>query len=203
MTKFARFATVVFALAIASLPAFAQRLEKKASGKGDVNPSAGCVAGGSNNPCVVFSTTSATTATWTNFLFDGSTDGPFDLFMVPTTAPVTFQLTGPNVTYGSFLCGFDSTMTDLLEHFCTNIDDSADPASFLTSNPANADASNKVLFSFNSAAAGLPADWVFYADSGKATIVEGTTGVPEPGTFALLAGGLLGLGAFRRRFALR
>ena len=90
-----------------------------------------------------------------------------------------------------------------LNSFCTNIDDSADPSSFLTSDPANPDGSNKVLFSFNSAAAGLPADWVFYADSGKASIVGGSVGVPEPATLALLASGLLGFGVFRRRLACR
>ena len=88
MTKLARFALIALLvfLAFFSIPVSAQRLEKKASGKGQVNPSGECVVGsdnGGNDPCVILDQTSATTGTWTNVLASTSVDGPFDLFMVP------------------------------------------------------------------------------------------------------------------------
>lgn len=178
------------------IPAHAQRLQKVASGKGDVNPSSGCVAGGSNTPCVVFTQTSTNTGQWTNFLFDGTQDGPFDLFLVPTTQNVTFQLTDPNVAFGDFVCGFDTTMIALLSNFCTDVDESADPASFLLPNPIAPNGSNQLTFGFIQGAVGLPTDWVFYFPAGDASIVTGSSAVPEPGTFALLACGLLAMALF-------
>lgn len=174
------------------IPAQAQRMQKVASNKGDVNPSSGCVAGGSNNPCVVFTQTSTNTGQWTNFLFDGTQDGPFDLFLVPTTQNVTFQLTDPNVVFGDFICGSDQdNMLILLNNFCTQVDEAADPASFLLPNPVAPDSNKQLTFGFIQGATGLPTDWVFYFPAGDAAIVTGSSAVPEPGTFALLACGLL------------
>jgi hypothetical protein len=193
MKSIFRLSVLLVLTALAVLPAFAQRLEKKASGKGQVNPLTGCSDGSSNAPCVIFTQTSPTTGQWTNILFGGGQDGPYDLFLVPTSQNVTFQLTGSNVTFGSFLCGLDPTMTSRLNRLCTNIDDSADTASFLNPNPSAPDASKKVTFGFLSGAAGLPADWVFYFTAGDAKIVTGSTTVPEPGTIALLACGLFAM----------
>jgi len=171
-----RFAILLTAMVLLAIPGFAQKLDKKASGKGQVNPTTGggCVAGNANNPCVIFATTSSTTATWTNIISSTVTDGPDYLFMVPTTENVTFQLSGPTVGFGTFGCGFDSTMTAQLNGFCTNIADT---------------------FGFNSAASGLPTDWVFYTTDKNASIVPGST-VPEPSVLALLACGMLAFGVF-------
>ncbi len=104
-----RFAILLTAMVLIAIPSFAQKLDKKASGKGQVNPSTGCVAGSSNNPCVIFTQTSSTTGVWTNIISSTVTDGPDYLFMVPTTENVTFQLSGPTVGFGTFGCGFDFT----------------------------------------------------------------------------------------------
>ena len=202
MKALLRFTTLLALATLIAFPASAQRLDKKASGKGQVNPLGGCVAGSANNPCVIFSLpTSSTPAQWTNILSATSTDGPYDLFMVPTTQDVTFQLTGSTVAFGSFLCGDDSTMIGLLGNFCTNIADTADPATFLSLDPLLPDGSNRVTFGFNPGATGLPADWVFYFSSGDASIVQNTVATPEPATLTLLAGGLLLLGKFKRRLS--
>ncbi len=199
MKSILRFITLILMAGLLLSPAFAQRLEKKASGKGQVNPSTGCSDGSSNDPCVVFTQSSATTGQWTNFLFGGGKDGAYDLFQVPTTQDVTFQLTGSSVTFGSFLCGFDGTMFSTLNGLCTNIDDSADTASFLSPNPSAPDASNKVTFGFLPGATNLPADWVFYFSAGDAQIVPTTTTAPEPGTIALLACGLCAIAMLGRK----
>ncbi len=199
MRSILRFATLIVLTALVLTPSFAQRLEKKASGKGQVNPASGCSDGSSNTPCVLFNQTSSTTGQWTNFLFGGGKDGAYDLFLVPTSQNVTFQLTGSSVTFGSFLCGFDSTMTTQLNGFCTNIDDSADTSTFLNPNPSSPNASNQVTFGFLPGATGLPADWVFYFTAGDAKIISGSTSVPEPGSLALLACGLFVMIMFGRK----
>jgi hypothetical protein len=197
MKLFARVASLLILLGLALVPADAQRLEKKASGKGQVNPTTGCTTGAENNPdtnpCVNFvSTPGSDIAQWTNVTSATTEDGPYDLFMVPTTQDVTFQITLPTPTstlaFGSFLCGDDPTMTVQLNGFCTNIDDSADPGTFLNPNPQAPDAKNQLTFGFTNPG-GLPADWVFYFTAGDAAIVGGT--VPEPGSLALLCCGLL------------
>jgi hypothetical protein len=197
MKTFIRSATLFLLLALLIVPARAQRLEKKASGNGQVNPSGGCTPGSSNNPCVIFDQTSATTAQWTNINSATSTDGPYDLFMVPTSQNVTFQVTNPGLAFGSFLCGFDSTMTTQLNGFCTNIPDSDDPAAFLNPNPNSPNSKNQLTFGFQNAT-DFPSEWVFYFTAGDASIATGGggNGVPEPSTFALLAAGLLGFAIF-------
>ena len=192
-----RFAILLTAMVLLAIPGFAQKLDKKASGKGQVNPTTGggCVAGNANNPCVIFATTSSTTATWTNIISSTVTDGPDYLFMVPTTENVTFQLSGPTVGFGTFGCGFDSTMTAQLNGFCTNIADTDDPSTYLSLDPSTVNALNQVTFGFNSAASGLPTDWVFYTTDKNASIVPGST-VPEPSVLALLACGMLAFGIF-------
>lgn len=182
-----RFAILLVAVVLLTAPGFAQKLDKKASGKGQVNPTTGCVAGSANNPCVIFTQTSSTTGVWTNIISSTITDGPDYLFMVPTTTDVTFQLSSSTVGFGSFECGFDSTMTAQLNNFCANIPDSDDPSIYLSLDPAAVNGLNQVTFGFNSSASGLPADWVFYTTDPNSTIVAGTAGVPEPGTLTLLA----------------
>jgi len=199
MKALLRFTFLLASAAILVLPVSAQRLDKKASGLGQVNPTTGCSAGSSNTPCVVFAQSSTTQGQWTNFLFGGGQDGPYDLFTVPTTQDVTFQLTGSNVAFGSFLCGFDTTMITQLGGFCTNIADTADPATFLSLDPLLPDGSNQVTFGFNPGTTGLPADWVFYFTAGDASIAQSTVATPEPATLTLLAGGLFVLGNFKRR----
>jgi hypothetical protein len=191
---------VLFAACLVS-PAHGQRLQKVASGKGQVNPTGGCVSG-SNNPCVIFTQTSTSTAQWTNVLLDGTVDGPYDLFLVPTTQNVTFQLVNPNVPFGDFVCGFDTNMIVQLNNFCTNVDETADPASFLLPNPLVPNGSNQLTFGFIQGAVGLPADWVFYFPAGDASIVTTTTPVPEPRTLTLLAVALLGLALLAGKRAL-
>jgi hypothetical protein len=201
MKAILRFAILLMATVLTVVPGFAQKLDKKASGKGQVNPTTegGCVAGSANNPCVIFTQTSSTTGVWTNIISSTITDGPDYLFMVPTTGDVTFQLSGPTVAFGSFECGFDSTMTMQLNGFCTNIPDADDPSTYLTLDPAAVNASNQVTFGFNSAASGLPTDWVFYTTDKSATIVTGSTGVSEPSTLGLLVCALLAFGLLSSR----
>ena len=112
-----------------AVPARATRVDRGASGNGVIDPD--CVADITTNPaCVQFAQLSSTTAHWENFSLgsDGTTavlDNNFELFMVPTTGPVTFQLTGPSVAFGSFMCGLDgdfgaidSGMLASLNNFC-------------------------------------------------------------------------------------
>ena len=116
-------------LAVGTNSALANKIDKGGSGKGEVNPTTfNCTLTEATAACVAFSETSATTALWTNILPQFDSDGnvisrtevgPFDLFLVNTPNPVTFQLTSPSVTFGSFLCGSDPTMTDQLNGFCT------------------------------------------------------------------------------------
>jgi hypothetical protein len=188
------------------IPVSAQRLDKKASGRGDINPATGCPGLGdpNNTPCVVF-TSSTTTATYDNFLFGGGEDGPYDLFMVPLTQNVTFQVTAPDpskVVFGSFLCGDDSSAGQL-NGFCANtIDPNAVSDAFLSLNPAALNAANQATFGFKpGAAAGLTSgEWVFFFTENDAKIIGNPTSMPEPSTYVLLAVGLLVLlGAKRLR----
>jgi PEP-CTERM motif len=182
--------------------AAANHLNSKASNNGQVNPAGGCPSS-ANDPCVIFSQTSPTTADWENFDINGALVNNFSLFMVPTTQPVTFQLANAGVNFGNFLCGNDPTMTTQLNGFCTNIDDSADPASFVNFTSPNG--KNQVTFSFISGAAGLPAEWVFLTDKGEGSIVTGggggSTGMPEPGSLVLLGVGLAAVAGLKRRIA--
>ncbi len=187
--------------------ALANKLDKGGSGKGQVNPTTfNCNLTEATEPCVAFNIASPTTATWSNFVptFDsGGTqtgvtqDGPYDLFMVSTASPVTLQLTSPSVTFGSFLCGSDTTMIDQLKGFCTNIAAEAgdDLSGFLSSVGPNA--INQVTYDFVPGGS-LPAEWVFYADAGQAGIVESVS-TPEPGTLLMLVSGFLGVACKRRR----
>jgi hypothetical protein len=204
MRTFLRSAALFLILALLLVPAQAQRLEKKASGAGQVNPSGGCTPGSINNPCVVFDQTSGTTAQWTNIISGTSTDGPYDLFMVPTSQNVTFQVTNAGLAFGSFLCGDDPTMTTQLNGFCTNIADSDDPGQFLGPNPNSPNGSNQLTFGFHTSPtqSDFPSEWVFYFTAGDASIATGGgggNGVPEPSSFALLAAGLLAFAIFGSR----
>jgi hypothetical protein len=184
------------------LPVLANRLDKKASGNGVVNQPGGCTAA-LQIECVAFSITSPTTAEWDHFSFNGVDsveDGPFTLFLVPTTESATLQLLNANVVFGSFLCGNPGEgMFSTLKGFCTNIPEDADLAAFLSSNPDSPNGSNQATFSFISGASGLPPEWVFYAESGKANLVGASTSVPEPGTVALLGFAFAGVAFLKRR----
>jgi PEP-CTERM motif len=209
MRSSARSLVILLFVAVFASSAFPNKIDKGGSGKGQVNPTSfNCNLTETTEPCVAFNITSPTTATWSNFVptFDsGGTqtgvtqDGPFDLFMVGTASPVTLQLTSPSVTFGSFLCGFDPTMTDQLKGFCTNIAaDAGDDLSGLLSS-VGPNGLNQVTFDFVPGGS-LPTSWVFYADAGQASIVESTT-VPEPATLLLLGSGFLGMAWKCRREA--
>lgn len=201
------FAALALLVSFLAIPARATRVDRGASGNGVIDPD--CVADITTNPaCVQFTQLSSTTAHWENFSLgsEGTTavlDNNFELFMVPTTGPVTFQLTGPSVAFGSFMCGLDgdfgtidSGMLTSLNNFCNTF---PDPSQILNPNPNNPDGSNKVLFNFISSS-NLPSEWVFYSTFGDASIVPSTVTAPEPSSMLLLGSGLLALcGGLRRR----
>lgn len=200
----------VLLFAASSASANSIRADKGASGKGQVFTDGTCNASSSLNiiPCVSFSQVSTDQATWTNFVLSASNtiipDGPYDLFRVTTTGPVTLQfLPGVDAVFGSFLCGFQDDMSAQLGGFCTNlgtdVDAGSDLSAFLSANPSSADAAGKATFNFVQGATGLPQTWVFYATAGQATISTGSTNVPEPASFVLLGAGAAVLGLFRRR----
>src|ERR1700730_13140095 len=180
-----RSATLLASLILAASPAIAgsTKVDRGASGKGDVNPSSpnDCsdanVSSGTVQACVNFQQLSDSFANWANLTtkFDNNGNpvgvnllGPFDLFLVPTTGPVTFQFLGNDVNFGSFLCDFDSTMNAQLNGFCTDIPNAPgdDLSGFLSSNPSGPDAKNQATFDFVKGVTGLPPSWVFYATSG-------------------------------------
>jgi PEP-CTERM motif len=183
-------------LTLISTPAFANHIDKKVSGQGQFNV-AGC-PGPSVNPCVNFNPNLVTnTATWENFLFDGSVDGNYDVFKIPTTQSATFQLNSLVPNYGSFLCGFDTTMFANMSGFCSNILDSEDPNNYVTFTTNG----TKVTLTFNSTPGDLPPTWAFFADVSTNPVLltgGGGSSVPEPTTLALLGFGLAAAGLKKR-----
>ncbi|HYK38456.1 MAG TPA: hypothetical protein VEU98_00435, partial [Candidatus Eremiobacteraceae bacterium] len=136
------FFSFLVALALSAAPVFANgvKADLGASGRGTVNPPGGCAANFATNPeCVDFSTSGALPV-WTAFEANNSdpnniiitnTTGPENLFVVSGISSITFQLLG-NANFGSFLCGSQSNMSDLLNGDCTNI---VDPVSLLGIDP--------------------------------------------------------------------
>jgi len=188
MRSVLRFTGLLVLCTLALVPAYAQRLEKKASTRGQVVPSGDCLPD-ATEPCMSVTPLSSNTAAFVNF-GNGAEDASWTLFEVPTTQSVTFQLTPTSLGVGSFVCGDGFTPADF-GGFCTGLvdPDGTTDADFVQTTLDAAD--HQVKFSFLNVP-DLPADWVFYADPGDAAI-SGSTTVPEPGTFALLACGLLGL----------
>ena len=193
-----------------AVPARANRVDRGASGNGVIDPN--CVADITTNPaCVQFTQLILNTAAhWENFSSGfrrhdcGVGQQLRALYGSDTTGPVTFQLTGPSVAFGSFMCGLDgdfgaidSGMLTSLNNFCNTF---PDPSQILNPNPDNPDGSNKVLFNFISSS-NLPSEWVFYSTFGDSqAIVSSTVTAPEPSSMLLLGSGLLALcGGLRRR----
>lgn len=192
--------TTMFLLAgFMLLPAYAQRLQKVASNRGQLDPT--CTAGSLDLPCFTLTPFSpgSDTALFINFDFNGNLVADWNLFVVPTSVKsVTFQLPSVSAGVGSFLCN-GASLTDFGK-FCTDtVDPNALDTDFLGT-PVVDSSTHRVTFSFLTGVPDLPAAWVFFADSSdKAFIVPGgSTSVPEPATFALLAGGLLALASIKR-----
>jgi hypothetical protein len=186
VTWYLRFTALLALATFAVLPVFAQRLDKKASGRGEVESDCSAEI---DHPCMFAKATTPGASTGT-FISFGDTNVPpdnadWDVFKVSTSQSVTFS----SALVGSFLCGDDSTQAQL-DNFCTGtVDTSAPSSDFLTSTLGPG---NLVTFNFISTATDLPSQWVFYADrSDDVSIVSGTT--PEPATFFLMGGALFGM----------
>jgi hypothetical protein len=181
-----RLVSVVGLVAALIIPASAQKLDKKASGRGQINPLCSASFAAANGQCMFAAPTSPGSNTGT-FVSFGGTDDPtdWDVFEVPTTQSVTFS----SALVGSFICGSGVNPPDL-NGFCTGtVDPIAVSSTFLNSvvNPLG-----QLTFSFISSATDLPADWVFYADaSDHVTLVSSAT--PEPSTVFMMGGALLGM----------
>jgi hypothetical protein len=186
MKSLLRFVPILALAALVALPASAQRADKIASSRGDVVPFAECTSA-ATLPCMSINPSPPTSNTveFVNF-GNGLENADWDLFMVPTSqGSVTFSST----LVGSFLCG-TSFNPSQLSGFCTATGDSdAGSDQFLTSAPGPG--ANQLTFSFIPGAVNLPAEWIFFADAGTASIVSGSTATPEPPTVALVAGALL------------
>jgi hypothetical protein len=165
-------------------PAFAQRGDKVASGRGVVVTSAADCPSTSTTACMFVNPTSSNTATFVNF-GNAPDNVEWDLFSVATTGSVTFS--GQDV--GSFICGDGFSPADL-QGFCTGLvdPDTTTSADFL--NPAVLGPGNLITFSFISGATNLPAQWVFFADTSEHITME-PTATPESPTVALVGAALL------------
>jgi PEP-CTERM motif len=128
-----------------------------------------------------------------------------DLFVLPgfsSGSIFTLTFNTANAAYGIFNCNNGtsnqavSAIGETLVGPCTVGTDNTNFVNFV-------DGATSATVQFNGAA-GAPSTFVFYAEDGQLTSIttgSGTTQVPEPGTFALVGVGLIGLWMFRRRSA--
>lgn len=185
---------------LAALPAFATRVNVGASGRGPINPAltnaqnyANCQ--GSTSACMGFEAATFTLGATTFNGFDfTSMNGigvraDYEVFQITIEPGQTYDITlsSPLQQYGLFLCKgdtssvFDSESNALSGLPCT-LNENNKSGFIQESN------NGQIIFGSGS---NEPTTWTFYVSTGSET--------PEPGTFVMLASGLLGLAGIRRR----
>jgi PEP-CTERM motif len=173
---------------------------------------------GTSNNCEAFNTTSftipvdgtSTSITGGVFAFvqNSTTGEEVDVYQLPfsVSAGDTVSLTFENLTanFGAFACdnGTDDFATDSIGNTLQGLPCTVGTASGLSSFSTESESGDTAKFTF---LAGAPSTWVFYSDDADPLVSiatgPGSVSAPEPGTFALLGLGLLGVIARRRRLA--